>query len=225
MPVRRSRLNYQSVGGSLASVRLGRAVRFDSLLERDFFVVLDLHPAVVWFEEQPMKIRWIDTGGAERVYVPDVLVTFRKGQFLHRRVGCKLLIELKHRDDLGKNWDSLRPKFRAGVRAAARQGWRFKILTDKHIRGVALQNAEFIRKHLHSEYDNLAASAIKNHILSHGNCTVEQLAAAVDCDGHVHRGTLDAVWALVANGVLATNIEVPISPSAPIFKGFHYEKR
>jgi len=225
MPVRRSKLNYQSVGGSLASVRLGRSVRFDSLLERDFFLVLDLHPTVVWFEEQPMKIPWVDAGGAKRVYVPDVLVTFREGQFLHRRVGRPLLVELKHRDDLGKNWDALRPKFRAGVRAAAQHGWKFKILTDAHTRGVALRNAEFIRKHLHSECDKVTASAIKQHILNNHNCSAEHVASALHRDGQVQRRTLDAVWVLVANGVLATNLEMPISPSSPIFKGFHYDKR
>lgn len=223
MPVRRAKYNRQSVGGSFASMRLGRSVRFDSLLERDFFLVLDLHPSVVWFEEQPMKIPWIDSSGLHRVYVPDVLVRFRKGQFLGRRVGRPLLIELKHRNVLRKNWELLRPKLRAGIRAAAQHGWRFKILTNEQTRGLVLQNAEFIRKHLHTECDCETTGALKIQIVQSRNCTAEQLAAALDRNGCVERSNLDAVWALVAQGIFATDLEVPILPSSPIFKGFRYD--
>src|SRR5690349_7344800 len=112
MHVRRSTPNYNTVRGTLASTRLGRPVRYDSLLERDFFLVLDLHPAVESYQEQPIHLPWWSDEGIERVYVPDVLVRFRRnaGRFLGRRVSLPWLVEAKDHDDLGKNWNRLRTK-------------------------------------------------------------------------------------------------------------------
>jgi hypothetical protein len=225
MPVRRSKLNYQSVGGSLASSRLGRPVRYDSLLERDFLLVLDLHPAVEWFEEQPMKIPWIDKNGVGRVYVPDVLVRFRPShRFLGRPAGRTLLVELKHRDDLGKNWDALRPKLRAGVHAAAQQGYRFKILTEMQTRGLALKNAEFIRKHLHAHFEQETADALKECLARCTGCSAERLAAQVSRNSLVVQKALHCIWTLVAKGVFAVDLEEPLSPFSMVFMGHRHEQ-
>jgi hypothetical protein len=153
MPVRRAKLNYQSIGGTFISTRLGRPVHYDSLLERDFFLILDLHQAVTWFEEQPMRVPWFDDKGVERSYIPDVAIRFRTGRFLGRTVRKPVLGELKLWDDLGKNWPALRIKLRSGFEQANRSGWIFHIFSDLHVRGLVLRNAEFVRKHLHGECD------------------------------------------------------------------------
>jgi hypothetical protein len=222
MPVRRSRLNYQSVGGTFASTRLGRPVHYDSLIERDFFLILDLHPAVAWYEEQPIRIPWIDGAGTERIYIPDVLIRFRNGVFLNRKVRQPSLVELKHGDDLGKNWASLRPKLRAGFRKAREQGWIFHLFTDKQVRGCALRNAEFVRKHLHGDCAEEIVAAIKKQVREQRECTAERLAAALGKEGRAQRMILEVIWTLVAKGVLSTDLEVPISPNSPIFPGWNY---
>jgi hypothetical protein len=226
VPVRRSKLNYQSVGGILASTRLGRAVRFDSLLERDFLLILDLHPAVEWFEEQPMKIPWIDASGDERIYVPDVFVKFHRGrQFLGRIAGTPLVVELKHRDDLGKQWETLRPKLRAGFHASAQQGYRFKILTERQTRGIALRNAEFVRKHLHGALDEDEGKAIISAVRRTGQSSAEELAASLKRIGRTTPEPLDYVWTLVARGYLAVDLETSISPCSMITMGWRDAKR
>jgi hypothetical protein len=196
-------------------------VRFDSLLERDFLLILDLHPAVEWFEEQPIKIPWVDANGDERIYVPDVFVRFHRGrQFLGRKTGTPLVVELKHRDDLGKQWTSLRPKLRAGFHASAQRGYRFKILTEQQTRGITLHNAEFIRKHLHGNLGDDAGEALIAALRRAGQCSAEDLAGMVNRRGRATQETLDHVWTLVAKGYLAVDLENPLSPCSTITMGW-----
>ncbi len=49
MPVRKLKKSYRNVTGLFYSNRLRRLVQFDSMLERDFILILDIHPAVRWF--------------------------------------------------------------------------------------------------------------------------------------------------------------------------------
>jgi len=222
MPVRRPKLHYQSVGGSLASTRLARPIYYESLLERDFFLTLDLHPAVESFEEQPIRVHWVDPSGMERIYVPDVLVRFRpERRFLGRPTKAPVIFELKFRDDLGKHWDSLKPKLRAGLHLAKQRGCNFKILTEQQIRGIALQNAEFIRKHLHGQLDQDAASAIMRLVRMKSEVSAEELATSASRTGRATQEVLDYVWALVARGRLSVDLEFPISPCSLVTMGWN----
>jgi hypothetical protein len=56
MLVRKLKKSHRNVTGRFYSTLLNRLVQFDSLLERDFILLLDMHPSVRWFAEQPLKI-------------------------------------------------------------------------------------------------------------------------------------------------------------------------
>ena len=173
-----------------------------------------------------MKIPWIDANGAERIYVPHVFVRFHRGrQFLGRNAGAPLVVELKYRDDLGKQWNLLRPKLRAGFHASAQQGYRFKIVTERQARGIALQNAEFIRKHLHGHVDKEAADALKRVIALTSECQAEQLAGSLNRSGRVTQEALDHIWTLVAKGIFTVDLESPISPCSVITAGWRNGQR
>src|ERR1017187_4079 len=103
MAVRKLKKSYQNVTGLFPSNLLRRLVQFDSMLERDFILLLDLHPSVRWFAEQPMKIRFIDASGVDQVYVPDFYVEFKGGRFLGRNVKRPWIVETKYRRDLVEN--------------------------------------------------------------------------------------------------------------------------
>lgn len=173
-----------------------------------------------------MKIPWTDEYGQERIYVPDVFVRFHRGrQFLGRTASTPLVVELKHRDDLGKQWHSLRLKLRAGFHASAQQGYRFKILTEQQTRGIALQNAEFIRKHLHGNLDERTGKALIAAARRTGQCSAEELASSLKLVGGATQETLGYVWTLVATGYLAVDLETPISPCSTITVGWRNAKR
>src|SRR6266705_3305876 len=146
MPVRTVPKNYRSLTGLVPNTRTQSMTAFESSLERDFFLLLDFNPDVEFFEEQPVKIVYHDANGRRRTYTPDVLVRYRNDRPPARHIK-PLLCEVKYRDDLRQHWVAYRPKFRAAGRYARQQGWRFRVVTERHIRTPYLDNVKFLRSY------------------------------------------------------------------------------
>lgn len=140
MPVRQIPKSYRNVTGIVASAKAAGQAQFESTLERDFLTLLEFSPDVRQFEVQPVTLAWHD-GSRERRYTPDALVHFKEG---HGRWSTPVLYEVKYRADLRVQWLELRPKFRAAIRFARTQGWRFKLVTETEIRTPYLDNARFL---------------------------------------------------------------------------------
>ena len=73
MPVRKVSNRGGNVVGRFPSLKMGRMIAFESLLERDFIYLLDYNARVEWFEEQPLMIEYVE---ADRPlhYTPDFQV-------------------------------------------------------------------------------------------------------------------------------------------------------
>jgi hypothetical protein len=59
--------------GKTPSLKAGRPVWWESLLERDYIVLLEFDPDVITFVEQPFRVRY-SFEGRVRHYTPDFLV-------------------------------------------------------------------------------------------------------------------------------------------------------
>ena len=119
MSKRRVGKSYCNVTGLKASWRVGRMVEFESPLERDLITILEFSPIVETFEEQPITIRWVDSGGKEHPYTPDFLIRFRGQRFLRKGSTAKpWLVEVKPQKRLEEHWGELRDRFRAAVAEA-----------------------------------------------------------------------------------------------------------
>jgi hypothetical protein len=71
---RRPVQKYEGRGaGEFFSKKLQRTVQYKSVLERVFFAMLEYSQDVVWYLEQPIKVRYV-TDKEPFIYVPDVLV-------------------------------------------------------------------------------------------------------------------------------------------------------
>jgi len=97
LPVRKIPKNYLGVTGGFSSRKNGRMLGFESLLEKDFFILLEYDDEVLSFEEQPVRI---PLGGKAKSYVPDVVVHYRQKSPSKKRK--PLLAEVKTVDDLKK---------------------------------------------------------------------------------------------------------------------------
>lgn len=71
MPVRRIPKNYLFVTGRHASQQADEVIEFESILEKEYMLLLDSDPQVEWYEGQPVEIP-LSRG---RIYVPDLPVT------------------------------------------------------------------------------------------------------------------------------------------------------
>src|SRR2546428_12505838 len=144
MPVRTVPKNYRSLTGLVPNTRTQSMTAFESSLERDFLLLLDLDPDVEFYEEQPVKITYHDESGRPRIYTPDVLVRYRIDplQASHTQPH---LCEVKYRDDLRQYWAGCRPKFPAPPPHARQRGWRFRGGTGPAERTAYLAHVESLR--------------------------------------------------------------------------------
>jgi hypothetical protein len=72
---------------------------FESLLEKEFLMLLDFDDTVEKFEVQPVRI---PVPGVPRGYVPDILVHYRADRETGE-IRKPLLVEIKHTDDIQRN--------------------------------------------------------------------------------------------------------------------------
>ncbi len=73
MAVRKIPKNYLFVTGGFSSQKSESISGFESLLEKDYLLLLDFDDSVESFEVQPVKI---PVTGVRNGYVPDVLVKY-----------------------------------------------------------------------------------------------------------------------------------------------------
>jgi hypothetical protein len=216
MPVRKLKKSYQNVTGLFPSNLLRRLVQFDSMLERDFILLLDMHPAVRWFSEQPMKIRFIDGSGDDQVYVPDFHIEFAGGRFLGRDVARPWIVETKYRRDLTENWPKIRPKLRAGFREAARRNSQFHIVTESCLSCIPLTNAKFLRPFLNSDLPATALDEVLAALQTAGQTTVGALLSSQTWNRHGINPS-HVIWSAVAKRMIAADFEMPLGPETTIW--------
>lgn len=214
MPVRKVPKNYRNVTGIAAHRKAEGAAMFESTLERDFIALLEFDPSVERFEVQPITLDWADDQGRARSYTPDVLVMF-KSHGLPRRT---VLYEVKYRSDLRADWPELRQKFKAAIKYARQQGWRFKIVTEVEIRTPYLDNAVFLLQFIRrgpSEEGHMAL--LVDQLATMRHTTSADLLAAC-CRDEWHRAALiPSLWYLVGTRQIGANLDEKLTMASAIW--------
>ncbi len=129
--------------GTFSSVKVGRVVQFESLLELDFFLMLEECPQVTYYQEQPLRISY-QVEEKELLYYPDVLLVLADGKAIVAEI--KPIFQMALHRNLEK-WSALR-KF------CALKGWGMLVTDGRH----AIQEVQ--RQPIHSEF----AQAILNRL-------------------------------------------------------------
>lgn len=213
MPVRNIPKNYRNVTGIAASSKAVGPAQFESTLERDFLALLDFSPDVARYEVQPVRIEWSDEAkkGVHR-YTPDVLVEFVPE--LQRR---PWLCEVKYRADLAKDWATLRPRLRQGIRYAKRHGWRFRLITEIEVRTQRLTNIRFLapfgRRSIPQDYIEAILAAIDAEHRS----TPATVLQALSPDVWRQAEYVPALWHLVARHQIGVDLEMELTMQSPIW--------
>jgi hypothetical protein len=120
VPVRRPGVHQRQrhMPGHWFSTTAGRFLEYESLLERDWMLLLDFDREVEWICEQPLRLRYRKDEKAVS-HVPDLMVW---------RGGTPELCDVKSVERLED------PEFRAQVRATglacAEAGWGYRVLAE-----------------------------------------------------------------------------------------------
>jgi hypothetical protein len=169
MPVRKVSNRGGNIIGRFPSIKMGRMIAFESLLERDFIYLLDHDPAVDWFEEQPLRIEYL-YDGKRLQYTPDFHVIKGDEQVL---VECKPARFVETEEN--------RRKFAVGREWCEEQGWSFQLVTDQKIRrGFRLQNIKLLTQYARQPVDVAIRSQIHAFLCGlQKGVSVEDLANAI----------------------------------------------
>lgn len=179
--------------GYFPSVKMGRTVHWESLLEKDALLLLELSPGVVAYQEQPVVIEYFD-GEQMREYIPDLSVILHDGTVRH--------IEVKPADQLAK--PSIREKYEAIAKHYQSIQLPYRVVTEDEIRREPL-------------FSNLKLLAYAHAHLWHEEPTDYELRSAFQGQPELpfsmlqQRWGLNDLYRLIASGRLSCNLELPLT--------------
>lgn len=178
--------------GYFPSRKLHRMVAWESLLERDAILLLEVSPGVAFFQEQPTVIQYFD-GQSLCDYYPDFEVILADGSVFHLEV--KTTSKLKN--------PKVAAKFSAIAKHYQEKGLSFRIMTEQELqREPLLSNAQVLAylqgnishplPSIHELRSNLGASTI----------------AFAKAESTLGR---DTVLYLIAHGMLGCDLTQPLA--------------
>lgn len=215
MSVRAIPKNYRNLTG-LANSQKSDGAFFESTLERDFLSIIEFDTNVESYEVQPISINWVDSENRRRVYTPDTLINYIPGRSPFS--SCEtLLCEIKYRSDIESNWAEYKPKFKAAIRYARMNGWRFKIFTENEIRTAFMENAKFLLPYLNQKLDDAHEALLLDRLIAMRECTVEGLIKSIFNDKWAQAELIQSLWYLVASRRIATDLNIPLTMSSRIW--------
>lgn len=182
-------IGFQALGTGL--------VKHESALERDFVTLASFIDSGAVVTAQPVTIRF-EHEGRQRRYTPDFCVNWSNGR-------CEI-VEIKYRADLRAGWIRLRPAFAAARNWARSNGARFRIATERGIRGPRLEAA----KRLLPLRDAPVDAALAEQALTYARAHTTSFGCLVDALPVPRKAGLAVVWRLIARGALVVDLSMPI---------------
>lgn len=218
MPVRKIPKSYIGVTGVVGTNQSVGNAEFESLLERDYFILLDFDPSVKTYEVQPVKI---PVPGVPNGYHPDVLVKFHPSedgsQKLHELTEIKLL------SDFQENAEQYAPKFACADLYAAERNWVFIKKDESQIRTPRLQNLKFLRGFRRIQPED----SLKNHlceaIKQNGPCTIAELIEVSMSSDESKQQLLPVLWNLILNKQIIADLDSPLVSDSEIWSEHLFE--
>ncbi|NHQ87306.1 hypothetical protein HA050_14410 [Iodobacter sp. HSC-16F04] len=178
--------------GYFASSKMGDTVHWESLLEKDALLLLELSPGVAAYQEQPEVIEYFD-GEQFREYIPDLKVVLLDGTIRY--------IEVKPFDQLAR--PSIRKKYEAIALHFQSIQSPYRIVTEVEIRREPL-------------FSNLQLLAYAHAHPWHEQPTDFDLRMAFQGQTKLPLSAVQQFWNLgalyrmIATGRLSCNLELPL---------------
>ena len=228
MKKRKIGYTYGSVSGHF-SFRKQKNIAFESTLERDLLTLLEFNESVDDVIDQPITIEYINRNGKTTTYTPDYLVHFCESNTSLLKLERKpLLIEVKPRNKLIKDWNILKPKFKIAMKYAKANDMIFKIYDENRIRTQYLKNILFLKRYYRLEYDLSSEDEILSFVHSIGITTIEHVLEYLTSNKESRGLILSHIWHLLShkkllclmkdNLTIQTNIWINENIEMEIFK-------
>lgn len=213
MPVRKIPKNYRNITGVSAHGKsVGEAV-FESSLERDLITLLAFSDEIKRYEAQPEIISWTDDNGKSRTYTPDIRFEFDPTV---SGIDATWLVEVKYDSELREKWSELYPKFSAAKQHANQKGWKFHIITDKHIRNDYLKNAKFLIHYRDQIPCAEQMQLVDDYLKEVKTATATEIITHLYKDEWNQAKLITVIWYLVSTFQIDADLNKPITMETPL---------
>lgn len=207
---RKLQKNYRSITGHFPSVKNNKSIPFESKLESELFLTLEFDDDVESYLEQPQITITVD--GKEKAYHADCFIKMFDDS--KRR---NTIVEAKYTTDLNKeeNKEAYEKKFKAATITANDMDMNFLVYTELFHSETYIFNLDFLYRYKTQPRENKFDSKIK-HILSETPMPAIDIAKSISTNPNEYMIVSNAIWGLVANGELSTDLEKELNMNSII---------
>lgn len=199
MSVRQIKKSYISCTGYFASYKNKSQIAFESVLERDFYMMLEFDNNVVSYEEQPMRIQYEYLDGKNRRYTPDTLVLYKDRS--------ERLFEVKYEDELKNNCELQEKLKLLSNHIKEKYSIDFEIFTDKFMDKQLLLNYKFLYKFVFIPEDIDKTTKINNILNITDGITIKDMLIKLDINKNKQLEYIPYIWNYVFHNIKILNNE------------------
>lgn len=207
MPSRKIPKNYRSVTGTFPSLKNKSNISYESLLERDFYLLLEFNSNVKSYEEQPFTIKYLRNNNTYK-YTPDTLVHYYDETL-------PTVYEIKMSSAIKNNKVFFEEKINRIEEYVKNNDMNFKVFTELEIEPIFLENALFLYR-----YRTLKTNSICNEILNKlknkNSTTINLLLSELDKNKFKQAEYIPFIWLLVFKRIIYINMNKKITNSSTI---------
>jgi hypothetical protein len=138
MNARKIKKSYISCTGYFASYKNKTQIAFESVLERDLYMLLEFDNSVVSYAEQPITINYKYADGSIRKYTPDCIV-----KYIDK---TEAYIEVKYKNDINNDIELFEKLQFLKKYFNEEYSSNLKVFTDEDFSKVYLDNLKFLYK-------------------------------------------------------------------------------
>lgn len=124
---------------------------------------------------------------------------------------------MKYRDDLRQHWTEYRPKFRAAQRYAYQQGWRFRLVTERHVRTPYLDNVKFLGSYRVMHVDDSHQAQLLRMLSDVKETDPVSLLALISPDRWRQAQLFPTLWQLIARRQVGADLAQPLTMRSRIW--------
>lgn len=198
MSTRKIKKSYISCTGYFASYKNKIQVAFESVLERDFYMLLEFDENVISYAEQPITINYEYKDGSKRRYTPDCLITYKDGT--ERYYEVKYINEIRNDSELREKLDFLKSYF------YDEHTLKFDIFTDEDIGKIYLDNLKFLYKFAFIPQDNEKIVEINKILNEIDKINIKELLNVLSDNQIEQMKWLPYVWKYVFENIKVINL-------------------
>ncbi|MCF6207617.1 MAG: TnsA endonuclease N-terminal domain-containing protein [Sulfurovum sp.] len=204
------------------SFRGQKEIAFESRLEKDFLTSFAFSERVMDIDEQPFTLTYTTIEGKEAVYTPDFMVTFRPETLNPSTCDKTMIVEVKPREILKKDFCIYRERFKAMISYCRQNDMIFRIYDESRIHTDYFHNVTRIMRYRRYRYDPVERDTILDYVHTAGQVLVgmvPEIFGGTDTD---KAEILGHVYHLLATKQLAADLTRPLNAQTEIWVNTNY---